>query len=251
MKQLFLGIIQGLTEFLPISSSGHLVILKYWLGFKGEGIVMEVTLHFATLLAIIIFFRKRIRDYAKKEKILAVIVGTIPIAILGVIFKDEMEMLFNNYLLVTFTFSVTGVMLFISRRARENKSEVDLKTAFIIGIAQALALTPGISRSGFTVAAALLLGVKREKAFEFSFILAIPALLGAFIINIPEILGTNAENFLNLLPGTLAAFLSGLLALWIFYRVITKKELYLFSYYLWVVSVASLLLLFFYQILPG
>jgi len=251
MKQLFLGIIQGLTEFLPVSSSGHLVILKYWLGFKGAGVVMEVTLHFATLLAIIIFFRKRILDYAKKEKILAVIVGTIPIAILGLIFKDEIELLFNNYLLVTFTFSVTGVVLFISRRAKENKSEVDLKTAFIIGIAQALALTPGISRSGFTVAAAMLLGVTRKKAFEFSFILAIPALLGAFIINMPDILGTNAENFLNLLPGTLAAFLSGLLALWMFYRVITKKELYLFSYYLWVVSVASFLLLLFYQILPG
>jgi undecaprenyl-diphosphatase len=251
MKQLLLGIIQGLTEFLPVSSSGHLVLLKYWLGFKGEGVIMEITLHFATLLAIIIFFRKKILDYATKEKILAIIVGTIPIAILGIILKDKIEFLFSNYLLVTFALSVTGLMLFISKRAKENKSELDLKTAFIIGIAQALALTPGISRSGFTVAAALLLGLNREKAFEFSFILAIPALLGAFIINIPDILGANTEEILSLLPGTLAAFLSGLLALWIFYRLITKKELYLFSYYLWALSGASLLLLLFYRTLPG
>jgi undecaprenyl-diphosphatase len=251
MKQLLLGIIQGLTEFLPVSSSGHLVLLKHWLGFKGEGVIMEVTLHFATLLAIIIFFRKKILDYATKGKILAIIVGTIPIAILGIILKDKIEFLFSNYLLVPFTLSLTGLILFISRRAKENKSELDLKTAFIIGIAQALALTPGISRSGFTVAAALLLGLNREKAFEFSFILAIPALLGAFLINIPDILGANTEEVLNLLPGTLAAFLSGLLALWIFYRLITKKEIYLFSYYLWAVSGVSLFLLLFYRTLPG
>jgi len=251
MKQLLLGIVQGLTEFLPVSSSGHLVILKYWLGFKGEGVIMEVTLHFATLLAIIIFFRKNILDYAKKEKMLAIIIGTIPIAFLGVIFKDKMEMLFNNYLLATFALSITGLLLFISRRAKENKEELDLKAAFIVGIAQALALTPGISRSGFTVAAALLLGIKREKAFEFSFILAIPALLGAFIINIPDILKTSTGKTLDLLPGTLAAFLSGLFALWIFYKVITKKDLYLFSYYLWFVSGLSLFLLLSYQILPG
>ena len=251
MKQLLLGIIQGLTEFLPVSSSGHLVLLKHWIGFKGEGVIMEVTLHFATLLAIIIFFRKKILNYATKEKILAIIVGTIPIAILGIILKDKIEFLFNNYLLVTFALSLTGLVLFISRRAKENKSELDLKTAFIIGIAQALALTPGISRSGFTVAAALLLGLNREKAFEFSFILAIPALLGAFIINIPDILGVNTEEVIRLLPGTLASFLSGLLALWIFYRLITKKEIYLFSYYLWAVSGVSLFLLLFYRTLPG
>jgi len=250
MKQILLGIVQGLTEFLPVSSSGHLVILKHWLDFKGEGVIMEVVLHFATLLAIIIFFRKRIPDYAKKDKILRIIVGTIPIVLTGFILKDKIEILFGNYLLVTFTLSLTGFMLFLSKKAKEYKEEMDLKSAFIIGIAQALALTPGISRSGFTVAAALLLGVTREEAFEFSFILAIPALLGAFIINIPDILGTNIQEGLSLIPGALAAFLSGILALWIFYKAITKKDLYFFSYYLWAVSGVSLFLLLFCQILP-
>lgn len=250
MRQLILGIVQGLTEFLPISSSGHLVILKHWLNFHGEGVIMEVTLHFSTLLAIIIFFRKKILDYVTKEKISIVIVGTIPIALIGIFFKNEIEILFNNYLLVTVTLSITGIMLFLSRNSKENKEELDLKTAFIIGMAQAFALTPGISRSGFTVATALLLGVTRKKAFEFSFILAIPALLGAFIINIPDILETNYIEVLHLIPGTLAAFLSGLLALWIFYKLIIKKDLYLFSYYLWFVSVVSLFLFLFYQTLP-
>jgi undecaprenyl-diphosphatase len=249
MKQILLGIVQGLTEFLPVSSSGHLVILKHWLNFQSTGVVMEVTLHFATLLAIIIFFRKKILDYATKEKTLIIIVGTIPIALIGILFKDEIELLFNNYLLVTVTFSLTGLILFLSRNSKENKEELDLKTAFIIGIAQALALTPGISRSGFTVATALLLGVTRKKAFEFSFILAIPALLGAFILNIPDILGTNIEA-LSLIPGALAAFLSGLLALWVFYKLIIKRDLYLFSYYLWVASGVSFFLFLFYQILP-
>lgn len=249
MKQLILGIVQGLTEFLPVSSSGHLVILKHWLNFQSQGVVMEVTLHFATLLAIIIFFRKKILNYAKKEKVNLIIVGTIPIALIGFLFKDEIELLFNNYLLVTITLSLTGLMLFLSRNPKENKEELDLKTAFIIGIAQALALTPGISRSGFTVATALLLGVTRKKAFEFSFILAIPALFGAFLINVPDIIGTNVE-LLNLIFGALAAFFSGLLALWVFYKLIIKKDLYLFSYYLWAVSAVSLTLLLFYQILP-
>ncbi len=249
MKQLILGIVQGLTEFLPVSSSGHLVILKHWLNFQSQGVVMEVTLHFATLLAIIIFFRKKILNYAKKEKVNLIIVGTIPIALIGFLFKDKIELLFNNYLLVTITLSLTGLMLFLSRNPKENKEELDLKTAFIIGIAQALALTPGISRSGFTVATALLLGVTRKKAFEFSFILAIPALFGAFLINVPDILGTNVE-LLNLIFGALAAFFSGLLALWVFYKLIIKKDLYLFSYYLWAVSAVSLTLFLFYQILP-
>jgi undecaprenyl-diphosphatase len=249
MKSLILGIVQGLTEFLPVSSSGHLVILKHWINFQSEGTTMEATLHFATLLAIIIFFRKKLLDYATKEKILTIIVGTIPIALIGILFKDEIELLFNNYLLVTITLSLTGLLLFISRNPKENKEELDLKSAFIIGIAQALALTPGISRSGFTVAAALLLGITRKKAFEFSFILAIPALLGAFIINIPDIMETNVEIF-YLLPGAVAAFFSVLLALWVFYKLIVKKDLYFFSYYLWTVSAVSLSLFLFYQILP-
>ena len=247
MKYLLLGIIQGLTEFLPVSSSGHLVILKHWMHLQGEGVVMEVILHCATLLAIIIFFRRKILEYATKEKISLIIIGTIPIALIGVLFKDEIQSLFSNYFLVTVTLSLTGLILFMSRNSKENKDNIDLKMAFVIGVAQALALTPGISRSGITVATALLLGIKRKKAFEFSFILAIPALLGALIINIPDICETTIDIH-NLVTGGISAFLSGLFALWIFYKIVRNKDLYLFSYYLWFVAAVSLLLFLLVQI---
>jgi len=247
MKYLLLGIIQGLTEFLPVSSSGHLVILKHWMYLQSEGVVMEVILHFATLLAIIIFFRRKILEYATKEKISLIVVGTIPIALIGVLFKNEIQSLFSNYLLVTVTLSLTGLILFLSRNSKENKENIDLKMAFIIGVAQAIALTPGISRSGITVATALLLGIKRKKAFEFSFILAIPALLGALIINIPDICETTID-IPNLLTGGTSAFLSGLFSLWLFYKIIRNKDLYLFSYYLWFVAAVSLFLFLLFQI---
>jgi len=247
MKYLLLGIIQGLTEFLPVSSSGHLVILKHWMNLQDEGVVLEVILHFATLLAIIIFFRRKILEYATKEKISLIIIGTIPIALIGVLFKDEIQSLFSNYFLVTVTLSLTGLILFMSRNSKENKDNIDLKMAFVIGVAQALALTPGISRSGITVATALLLGIKRKKAFEFSFILAIPALLGALIINIPDICETTIDIH-NLVTGGISAFLSGLFALWIFYKIVRNKDLYLFSYYLWFVAAVSLFLFLLVQI---
>ncbi len=247
MKYLLLGIIQGLTEFLPVSSSGHLVILKHWMNLQDEGVVLEVILHFATLLAIIIFFRRKILEYATKEKISLIIIGTIPIALIGVLFKDKIQSLFSNYFLVTVTLSLTGLILFMSRNSKENKDNIDLKMAFVIGVAQALALTPGISRSGITVATALLLGIKRKKAFEFSFILAIPALLGALIINIPDICETTIDIH-NLVTGGISAFISGLFALWIFYKIVRNKDLYLFSYYLWFVAAVSLLLFLLVQI---
>lgn len=247
MKYLLLGIIQGLTEFLPVSSSGHLVLLKHWINLQSENAVLEVFLHFATLLAIIIFFRKKILKYATKEKFPLIVIGTLPIAVIGVLFKDEIQSLFNNYVLVIITLSLTGLILFLSRNSKEDKENLDLKMALFIGIAQAIALTPGISRSGITVATALLLGIKRKKAFEFSFILAIPALLGAFIINIPDICKTKIETG-NLLVGGVSAFLSGLFALWVFYKIVRKKDLYFFSYYLWFVAATSLLLFLLVQI---
>lgn len=247
MKYLLLGVLQGLTEFLPVSSSGHLVILKYWMDLQNEGVVMEVTLHFATLLSIIIFFRRQILEYFNKDKISLIIVGTIPITLIGILFKDRIQLLFNNYLLVIVALSLTGLILFLTGESKENKESLDLKMAFFIGVAQAFALTPGISRSGITVAVALLLGATRKKAFEFSFILAIPALLGAFIFNFLDICATRIA-IKNLIIGGFSAFFSGLIALWVFYKIVRNKNLHFFSYYLWFVSAASLILFLTVQI---
>lgn len=243
MKAIILGIVQGITEFLPISSSGHLVLLKMLMGLKTPGVILEVALHFGTFLSIIIYFRKRILSYLSKEKLPLIIVGTIPIMFTGLFLKERIESMFMNPLLVISMLFVTGFMLLLTVKATPT-SKLNLKTAFIIGIAQSIALIPGISRSGFTVGAALLLGISREESFEFSFILAIPALLGAFILESREI-GSMNFDYIRLIPGTIAAFLSGLLALWLFYKSVKRQSLHYFTYYLWFVSLSGILLFLF------
>lgn len=240
MKAIILGIIQGITEFLPISSSGHLALLKVLIGLKTPGVVLEVSLHFGTLLAIIIYFRKRILNYMSKERLSLIIVGTIPIAVIGILFKGKIELIFTNSILVLSMLFISGCMLLLTVKAK-SKGALNLRTAFIIGLAQALALIPGISRSGFTVSTALLLGISTEESFEFAFILAIPALLGAFLFELNEIISFRS-GYNQLIFGTVAAFLSGLFALWLFYRSIKKRGLYYFTYYLWLVSVSGILL---------
>jgi undecaprenyl-diphosphatase len=245
MKSIILGIVQGLTEFLPISSSGHLVLLKTLIGFDMPGVILEVSLHFGTLLSIIVYFRKRILSYLSKEKLPLIIFGTIPIVIIGIIFKRSIELMFSNPLLVFLMLFITGIILLLTLK-RQKKGLLNLKNAFIIGVSQSFALIPGISRSGFTISTALLLGISKEESFEFSFILAIPALLGAFLLELTEI-ELFQVNYFKLLNGTIAAFLSGLLALWVFYKILRKKSLHYFTYYLWFVSVVGGLLFLFYR----
>ncbi len=243
MRAIILGIVQGLTEFLPVSSSGHLVLLKTLMGLKTQGVILEVSLHFGTLLSIIIYFRKRILGYLSKKRVTLIIVGTIPIAFSGVLLKEKIELMFTNPILVLSMLFITGCMLLLTLK-KKTKGTLNLKTAFVIGVAQAFALIPGISRSGFTVATALLLGISSEESFEFSFILAIPALLGAFILEMKEF--TSIElDYVQLIYGTIAAFLSGLFALWVFYKSVKKGELYYFTYYLWFMSVSGILLFLF------
>jgi len=245
MKSILLGIVQGLTEFLPISSSGHLVLLKTLIGFEMPGVILEVFLHFGTLLSIIIYFRKRILSYLSKEKFPLIIIGTIPIVIIGIIFRSRIELMFSNPPLVFLMLFITGTILLLTLK-KQNKDFLNLKNAFIIGISQAFALIPGISRSGITIASALMLGISKEESFEFSFILAIPALLGAFLLETAEI-KLFQVNYFQLFNGIIAAFLSGLLALWIFYKILRKRSLHYFTYYLWFVSVVGGLLFLFFR----
>lgn len=240
MKVIILGIVQGLTEFLPISSSGHLVLLKILMGLKTPGVILEVSLHFGTLLAIITYFRKRILSYLTKERISLIIIGTLPIFFVGLLLKDKIELMFTNPILVLSMLFITGSMLLLTLKEKFG-GKLNIKTAFIIGIAQSVALIPGISRSGFTVATALMLGIEREESFEFSFILAIPALLGAFTLELINFKFIEL-NYIQLINGTIAAFLIGLFALWVFYKSIKKKNLYYFTYYLYFVSVTGILL---------
>ncbi len=242
LKCIIMGIFQGITEFLPVSSSGHLVVLKYLLNFEEKGIALEVFLHFGTLLSIIVFFNKRILNYLKPRNLLFIVIGTIPAGLLGILFKDYVEKAFNSIFFVIPAFILTGIYLFISEtRYKERKNELRIKDALLIGLAQGFALLPGISRSGWTTSTGLLSGLSRQLAFEFSFILSIPALTGAFILELKDI--NNIGNILPLITGTIFSFLSGLIALYVFSKVIQLKKLRFFSYYLWTISVLLFLLL--------
>ncbi|RKZ23107.1 UDP-diphosphatase [bacterium] len=232
MREILLGVLQGLTEFLPVSSSGHLVFFKHLLGLGEQDVTLEVMLHLATLLAILVFFWKRIPSYLKGKKIMLIILGSVPAGIVGVFFKDKIEALFTHQLL-PLTFFTTAVFLLLSDR-RRGEREIGIKEALFIGIAQAFAILPGISRSGFTIGTALLLGVNRDEAFEFSFFLSIPAVLGAGILEAKEIRG----EFLPL--PFLCAFLSGIFALWILRRAVLRRRLLFFSLYLFGLALLSL-----------
>lgn len=251
LQALLLGIIQGITEFLPISSSGHLVIFQQLFGLKGDYVVFDVILHVATLGAIIVFFFPDLRKLTRSEA-LTIIIGTIPAAIVGLFFKENIESLFQSTQLVGFALMVTGILNFITDR-QLNKSTLDHPTTVVspkqgllIGVIQALAITPGISRSGSTVAAGTTLGLTRQKAFQFSFLLGIPAIAGAGVIQLKELIsqGMPADVLVpQSVVGAIAAFVMGLLSLYLFRLVMEKAKFELFGYYCLVVGVLTILFL--------
>jgi len=269
-KSVILGIVQGLTEFLPISSSGHLVIFQNLLQINESQLTFSIFLHFSSLLAIIIFFWPKLIKIRQKE-IIAIVVGTIPAVIFGVLIKDYIELLFSSTKLVAVALMITGLFNFITDKkieaqkrvkkdkvnceAREgalgqNQVKISLKNikpqqGLIIGFFQALAITPGISRSGSTLFGGILNKLDREEAFNFSFFLAIPAILGASVLEGLDLLenGINIENPLGFLLGGLAAFISGLFSLYLFKYVIKKAKLEYFAYYCFAVGGLAFLFL--------
>ena len=239
-----LGIIQGLTEFLPVSSTGHLVILQYFIkDFRQSGISFDVFVHLATLMAVIVYFYKDILEmlrFKNKKWIYLVIIGTIPAGIVGVLFKDAIEHAFSNVLLVCITLVVTGVILFISDKItdlKKNKEDITLMDALIIGAFQAVAILPGISRSGSTIAAGIFRGVNRDASTKFSFILSIPAILGAVVLSLKDFQKVSSADYIPYLAGFFAAFIVGLLSLKLLTLIIRSKNLKFFSYYCWTLAV--------------
>jgi len=255
-KALILGAIQGLTEFFPISSSGHLVIFQYYLGFKKSLLLFDIILHGATLGAILLYFRKKLWEIisplfiqrkksklqTQKQKLLyLIIIGTIPTALIGLIFKKKIEPLFTNVTFTSLMFLFTGSFLWIGeRRGKSNKGIKELKTidAFLIGIMQGIALLPGVSRSGMTISTGLIRKMNKEFAFEFSFLLAIPTIIGALILEIKEsvIEKTIPENPFPWIGGALISFILGYLSLIFLKKFLLKKRLFIFSYYCWILG---------------
>lgn len=245
----FLGIVQGVTEFLPISSSGHLVLFQSLFGVKEPQLFFDVMLHFGTLLAVILYFRTDLhvllRDIGsaltrgdKKRpgvRLFALVfIANLPTGLMGILFRDWFESLFAQPKTAGGMLLITGTILYLTRWAQKGGKglmEMRWTDALLIGVAQGVALLPGISRSGATLSAGLFLGVKREWAGRFSFLISIPAIAGATFM---EFLGVNSITGLHTAAtGAAIAFLTGLLSLIFLMKVIQKGRLYHFSYYCW------------------
>jgi len=246
INAIILGIIQGLTEFLPVSSSGHLEIAKAILGENKvgkESLLMTVVLHFATALSTIIIFRKDILEilngllqFKNNDSFwfsLKIILSMIPAAFVGVFFNDEIESLFGGALtLVGSMLLITGLLLFLADKAKASAKKVGIKHAILIGISQAIAILPGISRSGTTISTAVLLGIDKEKAARFSFLMVVPLIFGKMA---KDILSGDIhyENttFIPLLLGFIFAFLTGMFACKWMIKLVKRSQLKYFAYY--------------------
>jgi len=255
-QSIILGIVQGLTEFLPISSSGHLVLFERFIGIPSTNLTFEIILHLATLIAVIIYFRKDLLHLTVKEFFLLGI-GTVPAVFVGLFFKDYIEQAFNSLTHIAIEFAVTGLILLWAqtllspKKEAKTTTEITKKNALIIGIWQAFAILPAISRSGSTVAGSLLLGVERERAFRFSFLLSIPAILGASILTLKDFF-TGEEIFdqqllIPYLIGAIFSFVFGLLSLAWFHQIIKKAQLWYFGVYCLLLSAGLFFYLLFLQ----
>ena len=251
LQALILGLVQGLTEFLPVSSSGHLAIGRALLGVDlAEDLMFEVTVHTATVLATIIVFRKQIwsllcglfkwRYNDETDYILKICVSMIPVFVVGVFFKDSVESLFSSLKVVGFALLVTAVLLFFSDIASKGRAAVapqsrngiSFRQAFVVGLGQALAVVPGLSRSGTTISTGLLCGVKRDAVAQFSFLMVLVPILGeAFLDVVGGDMAASSVGFLPLAAGFLAAFVSGLFACKVMIALVKRAKLKWFALY--------------------
>jgi undecaprenyl-diphosphatase len=245
-----LAIVQGLTEWLPISSSGHLVILQQLLGIKAS-VAFDVMLHFGTLLAVVWFLRDDILrivkavltfDFSKSEARLGayIIIGTLPIAVAGLLFKSFAESLFFNLTAVGIALFINGIFLYLTRFVRIRES-LNWFNALLVGIAQAVSIIPGISRSGSTISAAMLSGVDRKTAYKFSFLLSVLAILGASLIKFGDIDFTQ-EPLEAIAVGVIISAVVGYITLKIVAKSVVSGNFHKFAYYCWLVGLAIFVL---------
>ncbi|MBC7345186.1 MAG: undecaprenyl-diphosphate phosphatase [Clostridia bacterium] len=243
----FLGMVQGLTEFLPVSSSGHLVVAQHYLGADGPGLLFEVLVHLATGVAVVAAFGKDVWSLVRKpnQRLTYLIFwGSIPAGVVGLLGKAFFERAFSSLVVVGFMFLLTGTILWIGDslgRGRRGVEEITYLDALVIGCAQALAILPGVSRSGATIAAALLMGLNRDAAARFSFLLSLVAILGAAAVEFAGAGRWRVSSPYPYLVGFGSSLLFGLLAIVVLLRLLHAGRLRLFSFYTWFVGLAVLL----------
>ena len=262
LQALLLGLVQGLTEFLPVSSSGHLAIGKALLGVEpSEDLIFEVTVHAATVLATIVVFRKQIWQLLcglfkfkyndETDYIAKICLSMIPVLIVGVFFKDSVEAAFGSLLVVGIALLVTALLLVLSdylssrvKGVKDSRNGISFWQAFVVGIGQALAVIPGLSRSGTTISTGLICGVKRESMAQFSFLMVLVPILGEMFLDVVG--GDFAASSVGVLPlllGFAAAFVSGLFACKVMIALVRKAKLKWFGLYCAVVGLLVLIFL--------
>lgn len=239
---ILLGVIQGFTEFLPVSSSGHLVIVQSILpGFTQPGALFDVVLHLGTLFAVLVFYYKDIINIKAKYLYLLVL-ATVPVVIIGFIFQEYIEVLFVSTKIVGFALIFTGIMNLLVDKFKTNKSAPTPKDSIIIGIAQAIAMIPGISRSASTIFAGVGRGAKRKDAAKFSFLLSVPAILGASILQFSTHLNGGDIHIGFYVLGFISALVSGVLAIRLTIRTLQKRNFKYFAYYCFVIGIIAFLI---------
>lgn len=261
LQAIFLGIVQGLTEFIPVSSSGHLVLAQYFFGLESvDNITFEVFMHLGTLLAVLIFFRRQIWELIRslfywkpslenethrqnRAMIVYLVIATLVTGVFYLIFKDLLKQAYQSPLLVSFMLIITGAMIFASDFVKNTSTPASgtgfLKSAFI-GLAQGLAIMPGISRSGATITASLFCGIKRKDAAQFSFLLSIPAILAANLSEFSALMSLDSRVFGIYMAGFLASFVAGYLVIAALIRLIQAGSLKYFAYYVWLIALVSI-----------
>ena len=266
IQAIILGMVQGLTEFLPVSSSAHLVFFQDIMGV-GQSVAFDTILHLGTLAAVVSFFIKDILRMIKalvssiadifrgkfkegvkedvyKRLVWLLVVGTIPAGLMGILLKSQFESMFNSIPIVGFFLLITGVLLWASEHHKggnKEVKEVSFKNALAIGIFQGFAIAPGISRSGSTIAAGLFSGLNRELAARYSFLLSIPAILGALLVQVKDI-GALDITTTALIAGFISAVVFGYLAIKLLMKIIKDWSLNIFAYYCWIVGALAIIL---------
>lgn len=254
LEAILLGIVQGLTEFLPISSSGHIELVKAFFGEEVKStMTMTVVLHFATALSTCYIFRKDLAQIFKgltKFKnndefkfSVNIILSMIPAAVVGVLYDDILETFFSGKILYVGAFLLlTGVILFVADKAKSTGKKVGIMEAMIIGVSQAIAILPGISRSGATISTSVLLGIDREKAARFSFLMVVPLIFGKILKDVmSDEFNLSTDELLFLGVGFVFAFFTGLIACQWMIKIVKRSNLHYFAYYCFIVGAAAII----------
>lgn len=255
IKSIILGAVQGLTEFLPISSSGHLILTREFLGINSvNGLAFDAVLQLATTLAIIVYFRKDVLSLARtfimillkkpvgseeKKLFWFVLFATIPAVILGLLLENTMETIFRSAILVACTLLIGSVIMYLAEKRLGHHSDLSNSNSFYLGLFQSLALIPGMSRSGMTISGGLLLGLKREVAVRMSFVMAVPILIGSGLKQFLDLMsgGGLSSIGLNLLLGSITSFAVGLWAIHFLIKYLKNHSMMVFVWYRVVIAI--------------